>query len=102
MERMMTNGPTKAKFTYWCGWEVDNDIPQSHMVDRWPDGMKGWESGFADGFTTWVARVDAHSAKEAERIVRNCYGKSGPKIRMRWEPEQNALGYRPSGGRFPE
>lgn len=93
--------PTSMLYTFWCGWEVPDGVPDEHMVEAWPAGMKGWLSGSGDVFSTWVGRVDAASAEAAEKIVRGCYGKSGRRIRMRWEPEKNALGYRP-GGRFPE
>lgn len=91
-----------AKHTFWVGWEVDNDIPDEHMVEKWPAGMKGWRSGYGDGHVTWCARVDADTAEDAEGVVRGCYGKSAKKIRMRWEPEEHELGWRPTGGRFPE
>jgi hypothetical protein len=94
--------PAKKLYTFWCGWEVDDAIPQSHMKKGWPEGMKGWETGFSETFSTWVARVDASDAAEAKRIIRGCYGKSGRRIRMRWDPEKNAHGYRPPPGRFPE
>lgn len=90
------------KFTFWTGWEADDTIPDEHTVASWPKGMKGWRSGYGEGFSTWTARVDAATPQEAEKIVRSCYSKSGAKIRMRWEPEQNKLGWRPLGGRFPE
>lgn len=95
--------------TYWCRYEVDPSIPDSHMVAKWPRGMKGWISGYANvanderpPTVIWCARVDAKSAADAERIVRGCYGKSGAEIRMSWEPQENELGWRPTGGRFPE
>lgn len=91
-----------ALFTFWVGFEVDESIPQDHMVEKWPTGMKGWTSGYGDGFSTKCARVDADSPAQAESIVRSCYGPSADKIRMRWEPEEHEHGWRPTGGRFPE
>lgn len=91
-----------SKFTFWVGWEASHDIPQEHMVASWPKGMKGWCSGSSDEFETYAGRVDADDAKKAKALVRSCYGASGDKIVMRWEPEQHELGWRPTGGRFPE
>jgi hypothetical protein len=96
-----------SQFTFWVGWDADDSIPDAHMIDKWPTGMKGWRSGYAGdtengGFSTWVARIDAATAEEAEKIARSCYTESSDKIRMRWDPEQHELGYRPTGGRFPE
>lgn len=92
--------------TYWCGWEVDDSIPQEHMVERWPDGMKGWWSGSGGdddtGYRTYAGRVDAETAEQAIQIIRTCYGPSSSRIRMRWEPEEKPYGYRATGGRFPE
>lgn len=93
------------KHTFWCGWEVPSDIPGDHMLDKWPDGMRGWVSGYTGenlDERVYAGRVDATSAEEADRIIRSCYTKSGARIRMRWEPEQKEFGYRPSGGRLPE
>jgi hypothetical protein len=87
--------------TFWLGWEVDDSIPEADKLERWPSGMRGWCSGTAANFTIWVARVDAETAMQAEAIVRSCYGASGQKIRMRWEPRSHDLGWRP-GDRFPE
>ncbi len=92
----------KAKHTYWCGWEEPAGIPDEDKLARWPAGMKGWWSGSGDRVTIWVGRVDAADADAAEEIVRSCYGRHGKKIKMRWDPEENDLGWRPTGGRFPE
>ncbi len=95
------------KHTYWCGWEVPAEIPGKHMLDKWPDGMKGWVSGYTlndkdQEEQVYVGRVDADSVEEARAIVASCYGPSGHKLRERWEPEEKEFGYRPTGGRFPE
>lgn len=89
-------------YTFWVGWDVDDRIPQDHMVKKWPEGMKGWNSGFGDGYALYTGRVVADTAEAAETIVRSCYGSSGAQIRMRWDPEQHELDWRPTGGRFPE
>lgn len=91
----------KGLGTFWCGWSADDDIPDEHMVAQWPEGMHGWRTGSGGGYITLVARVDASDAADAERIVRGCYGKSGSRMRMRWEPERHVLGWRP-GARFQE
>lgn len=88
--------------TYWCRYEVPDLIPEGHMLEAWPKGMKGWVSGFSDGVTIWCARVDAETPEDAERVIRSCYTKSGDDIEMSWEPEGHELGWRPGGGRFPE
>lgn len=90
------------RFTFWCGWEVDDDVPDEHMATRWPAGMKGWITGYSDSFSTFAGRVDAKTASDAERVIRGCYGKSSARIRMRWEPKQHEHGWRPTDGRFPE
>jgi hypothetical protein len=93
----------RDKFTFWCRYEVPRSIPDEHMVEKWPRGMKGWISGYSgNGTTIWCARVDSATPEDAERVVRRCYGKSSSKIEMSWEPEQKPLGWRPTGGRFPE
>lgn len=98
-----------AKFTFWVGWEADNNIPDKEIAESWPKGMKGWVSGYGgideDGrssYRTWCARVDADTPEEAEKIVRGMYRKHAAKIRMRWEPTQKELGWRDTSGRFPE
>lgn len=94
-----------SKHTYWCGWEVPNDVPGHHMLAAWPDGMKGWLSGWTGenlDERVYAGRVDAHSVDEARAKLRSCYGPSADRIRERWEPEQHPLGWRPAGGRFPE
>lgn len=91
-----------ARHTYWCRWEAPGDIPDEHMVEKWPKGMRGWISGYSKNATIWCARVDATSPEAAERIIRKCYGPSGDEIQLSWEPEENKLGWRPTGGRFPE
>jgi hypothetical protein len=91
--------------TYWCRYEVDPSIPGNHMLTAWPKGMKGWVGGYTGDeppTAIWCARVDAESAEDADRIVRSCYTKSGDKIVMSWEPQEHELGWRPTGGRFPE
>ena len=90
------------RFTFWCRWYAPDTVPNEHMVARWPRGMKGWVSGYdSDDNTIWCARIDAVSAKEAEQAIRRCYGKSARKIRIDFINE-NPLGWRPGGGRFPE
>lgn len=91
-------------YTFWCRWEAPNTIPDEHMVESWPNGMKGWISGYGADTRIFCARVDAASAREAEQIVRACFGPSGNIIRMSWDPaeHQHELGWRPGGGRFPE
>lgn len=64
-----------AKYTFWVGWEADDDIPDKEIAPSWPAGMKGWVSGYGGttedgGYRTWCARVDADTAEEAEKIVR--------------------------------
>jgi hypothetical protein len=87
--------------TYWCGWEVPTDIPGSHMLAKWPSGMRGWVSGYtALDEQVYVGHVDAESIADARAIVGSCYGKSADKIRERWEPKEHDLGWRPPGGRF--
>ncbi len=105
MSRRERGGGSTAMFTFWCGWEVPSDIPGNHMLAKWPDGMRGWVSGYTGenlDERVYAGRVDAASVEEARAIVRSCYGKSADKIRERWEPEQHELGWRPAGGRFPE
>lgn len=91
-----------SKQTFWCRWEEPNGIPDKHMVTNWPRVMKAWLSGYGPESRIWCARVDAETPEDAERIIRGCYGKSRDVIEMSWEPEANPLGWRPSGGRFPE
>lgn len=92
-----------AEYTFWCRWEQPTSIPDEHMVEKWPQGMRAWVSGYdSDNNKIWCARVDAATPEDAERIIRGCYGPSSDKITMSWEPEQNPLGWRPTGGRFPE
>lgn len=55
-------------YTFWVGWEVDDEIPGEHMVSSWPDGMKGWRSGIGEDYTTYTGRVTAGTAREAETI----------------------------------
>lgn len=90
------------KHTFWCRWEAPYSIPESHMVSRWPRGMKAWISGQSVTAMIWCARVDAVDPEHAERVIRGCYGKSGGDIEFSWEPKKNDLGWRPTGGRFPE
>lgn len=44
---------------WWVGWEVPDELPQSAMLDSWPDGMRGWPSG--DTNCVWVGAVWALS-----------------------------------------
>lgn len=97
------------KHTYWCGWEVPAEIPGNHMATAWPDGVKGWISGWKQSEKyedredrIYVGRVDADSVEEARALIAGMYGPSADKIRERWEPEAKEFGYRPTGGRFPE
>lgn len=89
--------------TYWCRYfePTKPEIPTRHIVTTWPTGMKGWMSGYGDSAKIWCARVDADSIDAAERVIRSCYGKSGYRIAIESIDEQ-PLGWRPSGGRFPE
>lgn len=90
------------RFTFWCRWFVPTTIPDEHLLERWPKGMKGWVSGYdMDDNQIWCARVDAAAPGEAERVIRRCYGKSGRAITIDFINE-NPLGWRPGGGRFPE
>lgn len=86
--------------TFWCRYFEPNGIPPRHKLEAWPDGMKGWRSGYGDDDTIWCARVDADSADAAEKTIRSCYGKSGKRIAID-SIEEMPLGWRP-GGRFPE
>lgn len=87
--------------TYWCGWNVPEGIPKSSIVRKWPEGMKGWESGIGDGYTTWVARIEAPTPARAEAMIRSCYHKGSERIEMRWEPKAQERDWWPPGGRFP-
>lgn len=87
--------------TYWCRYFEPNGIPPEHKLAQWPDRMRGWRSGYSDDVTIWCARVDAESADAAEEVIRSCYGKSGKRIKFDFI-ETMPLGWRPSGGRFPE
>lgn len=89
------------KFSFWVGWEVLHSIPKKHKAKKWPDGVTGWFSGSSEIYDTFVGRVDATSAEEAEAIIRGIYGKSAGLIVSRWEPRQNELGWMPGGDRFP-
>lgn len=87
--------------TYWCRFSEPSGIPNDHKAEQWPEGMKGWVSGYGCDSKIWCARVDAESARLAEGIIRACYGASGRWIDIH-SIEENELGWRPSGGRFPE
>lgn len=89
------------KSVWWCGWNVPNDIPEEHMAAAWPEGMRGWCTGHSEGYTTWVARVEAEAAEYATEVVIGCYGKSARRIDSRWEPKAKPDGWWPESGRFP-
>ena len=88
---------------YWCGFEVPDDIPEEHKLEEWPAGVPGaWLTGEGDGYTTWVASVDAESAEAAEAVLRSCFGPSREEITMRWEPRECPKGWEPPKDRFPD
>lgn len=88
--------------TFWVRYFEPQGIPDVHKLEKWPDGMKGWISGHTgDGHIVWCARVDAVDADDAKRIVLSCYSKSASRIQFDF-CEEKPLGWRPSGGRFPE
>lgn len=91
-----------TKHTFWVRYFEPKGIPDEHKAERWPNGMKGWISGYSfEGHTIWCARVDAKDENAAMAVVRKCYGKSAKQI-MFDSCEPKELGWRPTGGRFPE
>lgn len=69
---------------WWCGWNVPDAVPNEHMVERWPEGMKGWRTGYGDDYTTWVAVVMANTEEEAWNTILSCYGESAGEISERF------------------
>lgn len=74
---------------WWCGWDAPDDVPDEHCVETWPDGMKGWITGYGEDYTTYAGSVTAPTAKAAMKIVCQCYGASGHRIAERWEPYEH-------------
>ena len=91
--------------TYWCRYFEPLDIPRRNILIMWPDGMKGWVTGYRDDAKILCARVDADSRDDAERMIRSCYCKSGGKSGDRIEIDsidEHPHGWRHPSDRFPE
>jgi len=87
---------------FWVGWT----FPDEHQEDKriassWPKGVKGWTTGYGHDYTTWVGRVEAESAEEAESLVLSMYGELASHVEWRWSPEEKPWGWKPSD-RFPD
>lgn len=73
---------------WWCGWEVDNDVPDEAIVLKWPSNMQGWLTGSGFNFTCWTGAIWAESIEEARKTILSCFESPHcDTIRERWEPD---------------
>ena len=81
---------------YWVGWEVPYDIPEEAKVEKWPEGMLGFNSGHGGHYSTWVGIVFGDNAAAAWKTVLDCYGDHAGDIVERFGPDECQDGWKPS------
>jgi hypothetical protein len=85
---------------WWLGWTSPKDIPDDHVLAKWPSNMQGWRTGEGDDHLTWVGAIWAETAGDAWTTVLSCYGESAGRVVERFEPDLKPDDWRPTD-RFP-
>jgi hypothetical protein len=73
---------------WWVGWTVPDDVPDEHMSESWPGGMKGWRTGSGEDYSTWVGVVRARNKRGAWKVVLSCYGESAARVGERFDTRE--------------
>lgn len=85
---------------WWVGWTVPDEVPDKHMVRKWPAGIRGWHTGYGEGYTTWVAAVWAADAGKARDTALGCFGESAGLL-GEWVDTNECDPTKPLSDRFP-
>jgi hypothetical protein len=86
---------------WWMGWTFPDEYADDERVAQtWPAGVKGWRSGYGEGYTTWCGHVIAESEERAKEKILSAYGPLAEHVEWRWDPEERPADWKP-GSRFP-